>query len=136
MGAPWLIAGFVLVLCRLSVSYEVCQPISIPLCSSLAYNMTIMPNFLGHSDQADAAADLRRFDPLLQARCSEDLKFFLCSVYIPVCTVLEEALPPCRPLCEQAQRGCEANITAIGFEWPEKIRCEKFPVGGLCVGHF
>ncbi|XP_077392725.1 frizzled-7-like [Festucalex cinctus] len=141
MGAPWLTAGCVLVLllCGLSshadLKLDFCQPISVPLCADIPYNKTIMPNLLGHTAQADAAAAMRRFEPLLQAGCSADLKFFLCSVYVPVCTVLEEPIPPCQPLCEHARRGCEANITAIGFEWPEKIRCEKFPVGGLCVGN-
>lgn len=144
MGALWRTAGcaLLLLLCGLDfgvfthadLRLEICQPISIPLCADLPYNETIMPNLLGHSTQADAAKNMHLFDPLLQARCSADLKFFLCSVYAPVCTVLEEPIPPCRRLCEHAQRECEANITVIGLEWPERIRCEKFPVGGLCVG--
>ncbi|XP_077436007.1 frizzled-7-like [Vanacampus margaritifer] len=140
MGALWLTAGCVLVLllCGTSFSHadlrlELCQPISTPICADLPYNQTIMPNNFGHSTQAEAAAEMRRFDALLEARCSAYLKFFLCSLYVPVCTVIEKPIPPCRPLCEHAQRGCEANITALGFEWPEKIRCEKFPLGGLCV---
>nr|XP_061799290.1 frizzled-7-A-like [Nerophis lumbriciformis] len=111
-----------------------CKPISIKLCSDIKYNATIMPNLLGHSTQEDAAVALRLFYPLLEAQCSADLKFFLCCVYAPVCTVLEKIVPPCRALCESAYSGCEANITAGGLQWPEKIRCDKFPVAGLCVG--
>ncbi|XP_077583999.1 frizzled-2-like [Stigmatopora nigra] len=111
----------------------VCQPISIPLCADIQYNMTLMPNLLGHGTQENAATAIRLFEPLLEAQCSTDLKFFLCSVYAPVCTILEEIVPPCRPLCESAYSGCEANITAGGFQWPERIRCENFPVAGLCV---
>ncbi|NXW74370.1 FZD1 protein, partial [Hirundo rustica] len=54
-----------------------------------------------------------------------------------VCTVLEQALPPCRSLCERARQGCEALMNKFGFQWPDTLRCEKFPVHGageLCVG--
>ncbi|XP_061649571.1 frizzled-7-like [Phyllopteryx taeniolatus] len=110
-----------------------CQPISIPLCTDVQYNFAIMPTLLGHTTQEDAAAEWRHFEPCWRPGCSADLKLFLCSVYAPVCTGLEEAIPPCRSLCEGARRGCEANITAVGFRLPERIRCETFPVGGLCL---
>uniref|UniRef100_A0A673BVN2 Frizzled class receptor 1 n=1 Tax=Sphaeramia orbicularis TaxID=375764 RepID=A0A673BVN2_9TELE len=103
-----------------------CQPISIPLCTDIAYNETIMPNLLGHTNQEDAGLE-----------CSPDLKFFLCSMYAPVCTVLEQALPPCRSLCERARQGCEALMNKFGFQWPDSLACESFPVHGageLCVG--
>ncbi|XP_042371866.1 frizzled-7-A-like, partial [Plectropomus leopardus] len=63
--------------------------------------------------------------------------FFLCSMYAPVCTVLEQAIPPCRSLCERARQGCEALMNKFGFQWPERLRCENFPVHGageICVG--
>ncbi|XP_061697565.1 frizzled-7-like [Syngnathoides biaculeatus] len=147
MAASWCFAGCLLVLSLGGLPFSharrqgdrdrrelgSCQPIKIPLCTGVKYNLTISPTLLGHTTQEEAAADLRHFDPLLEARCSADLVFFLCSVYAPVCTVLEEAIPPCRSLCEDARRGCEGNITATGFRWPERIRCETFPVGGLCL---
>uniref|UniRef100_A0A8C0KUP6 Frizzled class receptor 7 n=1 Tax=Canis lupus dingo TaxID=286419 RepID=A0A8C0KUP6_CANLU len=99
-----------------------CQPISIPLCTDIAYNQTILPNLLGHTNQEDAGLELR---------------FFLCSMYAPVCTVLDQAIPPCRSLCERARQGCEALMNKFGFQWPERLRCENFPVHGageICVG--
>ncbi|XP_069815557.1 frizzled-1 [Dendropsophus ebraccatus] len=114
-----------------------CQPISIPLCTDIAYNQTIMPNLLGHTNQEDAGLEVHQFYPLVKVQCSPELKFFLCSMYAPVCTVLEQALPPCRSLCERARQGCEALMNKFGFQWPESLRCEKFPVNGageLCVG--
>ncbi|XP_043923597.1 frizzled-1 [Protopterus annectens] len=114
-----------------------CQPISIPLCTDIAYNQTIMPNLLGHTNQEDAGLEVHQFYPLVKVQCSPDLKFFLCSMYAPVCTVLEQALPPCRSLCERARQGCEALMNKFGFQWPETLKCEKFPVHGageLCVG--
>uniref|UniRef100_A0A3Q3AYN6 Frizzled class receptor 1 n=1 Tax=Kryptolebias marmoratus TaxID=37003 RepID=A0A3Q3AYN6_KRYMA len=114
-----------------------CQPISIPLCTDIAYNETIMPNLLGHTNQEDAGLEVHQFYPLVKVQCSPDLKFFLCSMYAPVCTVLEQALPPCRSLCERARQGCEALMNKFGFQWPDSLACEKFPVHGageLCVG--
>uniref|UniRef100_H3AZ03 Frizzled class receptor 1 n=1 Tax=Latimeria chalumnae TaxID=7897 RepID=H3AZ03_LATCH len=114
-----------------------CQPISIPLCTDIAYNQTIMPNLLGHTNQEDAGLEVHQFYPLVKVQCSLELKFFLCSMYAPVCTVLEQALPPCRSLCERARQGCEALMNKFGFQWPDSLKCEKFPVHGgseLCVG--
>ncbi|XP_056226787.1 frizzled-7-A-like [Seriola aureovittata] len=114
-----------------------CQPVSIPLCTDIAYNQTIMPNLLGHTNQEDAGLEVHQFYPLVKVQCSVDLKFFLCSMYAPVCTVLEQAIPPCRSLCERARQGCEALMNKFGFQWPERLRCENFPVhgsGDICVG--
>ncbi len=103
-----------------------CQPISIPLCTDIQYNQTIMPNLLGHTNQEDAGLEVHQFYPLVKVQCSQDLKFFLCSMYAPVCTVLEQAIPPCRSLCERARQGCEALMNKFGFQWPERLRCENF----------
>ncbi|XP_012694181.1 frizzled-1 [Clupea harengus] len=114
-----------------------CQPISIPLCTDIAYNETIMPNLLGHTNQEDAGLEVHQFYPLVKVQCSPDLKFFLCSMYAPVCTVLDQALPPCRSLCDRARQGCEALMNKFGFQWPDSLACEQFPVHGageLCVG--
>ncbi|XP_078536352.1 frizzled-7 [Lissotriton helveticus] len=114
-----------------------CQPISIPLCADIAYNQTIFPNLLGHVSQEDAGLEVHQFYPLVKVQCSPELRFFLCSMYAPVCTVLEQAIPPCRSLCERARHGCEALMNKFGFQWPERLRCELFPVHGageICVG--
>ncbi|XP_037111573.1 frizzled-2 [Syngnathus acus] len=114
-----------------------CQPISIPLCNDIAYNQTIMPNLVGHYNQDDAGLEVHQFYPLVKVQCSPDLKFFLCSMYAPVCTVLEKAIPPCRSICERAKQGCEALMNKFGFQWPDRLRCENFPVlgdGQICVG--
>ncbi|EPY77234.1 frizzled-7 isoform 1 [Camelus ferus] len=114
-----------------------CQPISIPLCTDIAYNQTILPNLLGHTNQEDAGLEVHQFYPLVKVQCSPELRFFLCSMYAPVCTVLDKAIPPCRSLCERARQGCEALMNKFGFQWPERLRCENFPVHGageICVG--
>uniref|UniRef100_A0A8C5DIW3 Frizzled-7-like n=1 Tax=Gouania willdenowi TaxID=441366 RepID=A0A8C5DIW3_GOUWI len=113
-----------------------CQPISIPLCLDVAYNMTMLPTLLGHSSQEEAGLEVQQFFPLVKVRCSEELRFFLCSLYAPVCTILDRPVPPCRSLCQRARRGCVALMNRFGFPWPERLRCEKFPVlgaGEICI---
>ena len=114
--------------------HDRCEPITIPLCNDIQYNMTIMPNLLNHQKQEDAGLEVHQFFPLVKVQCSKDLKFFLCSMYAPVCTVLENPIPPCRKLCVSARDGCESLMNKFGFKWPESLRCENFPEKGLCVG--
>ena len=111
-----------------------CELITVPLCKDIQYNETIMPNLLGHQKQDDAGLEVHQFFPLVKVQCSPYLRFFLCAMYVPVCTVMEDALPPCRSLCLQAKNGCEGLMNKFGFQWPENLECSKFPVDGLCVG--
>ncbi|KRX56844.1 Frizzled-1 [Trichinella sp. T9] len=111
-----------------------CEPITIPLCQDIEYNMTIFPNLLNHPKQEDAGLEVHQFFPLVKVRCSPDLKFFLCTMYAPVCTVLDEPIPPCRHLCQSAKNGCETLMNKFGFQWPDTLNCDKFPEEGLCVG--
>lgn len=113
-----------------------CEQITIPFCNDIEYNMTIFPNLLNHQKQEDANLEVHQFFPLVKVRCSADLKFFLCTMYAPVCTVLDSPIPPCRHLCQSARNGCESLMNKFGFQWPESLNCEKFPeIGtGLCVG--
>uniref|UniRef100_A0A8D8D599 Frizzled n=1 Tax=Culex pipiens TaxID=7175 RepID=A0A8D8D599_CULPI len=111
-----------------------CEPITIPFCTDIQYNKTIMPNLLGHHKQEEAALEVHQFIPLVKIDCSPDLKFFLCSLYAPVCTILSYPIPPCRSLCESA-RVCESIMRTFDFQWPENLECSKFPLDGkeLCV---
>ncbi|KAI4812027.1 hypothetical protein KUCAC02_014883 [Chaenocephalus aceratus] len=68
-------------------------PISIPLCTDIAYNETIMPNLLGHTNQEDAGLECTSFYPLVKVQCSPDLKFFLCSMYAPCARLACETFP-------------------------------------------
>ncbi|XP_071477297.1 frizzled-2-like [Diadema antillarum] len=114
------------------ISHGRCEAITIPLCQDVPYNMTIMPNLLNHQRQEDAGLEVHQFYPLVKVQCSEDLKYFLCSMYAPVCTLLDSALPPCKSLCLSARTGCESLMNKFGFSWPESLSCDKFPEGGLC----
>ncbi|XP_049963168.1 frizzled-7 [Schistocerca serialis cubense] len=112
-----------------------CEPITVPFCLDLQYNTTIMPNMFHHQKQEDAGMVVHQYFPLVKVKCSPDLQFFLCSVYVPVCTVLDYPLPPCRSLCLSARSGCEDLMNRFGFQWPEELECSRFPdQDELCVG--
>lgn len=104
---------------------EACESISIPLCSGLTYNLTVMPNALGHQRQDDAGLEIHQFYPLVKVGCSPALKPLLCSVYVPEC-VEGRARAPCRRLCERARAGCEPLMNKFGFQWPDRLSCENF----------
>ncbi|XP_047484224.1 frizzled-1-like [Penaeus chinensis] len=121
----------------LMASHNRCEPITIRLCKDIQYNSTIMPNLLNHHDQEEAGLEVHQFFPLVKVQCSPDLHFFLCSVYVPVCTIMDRPLPPCRHLCLSAKEGCEDLMNKFGFQWPESLDCNKFPASPqeeLCVG--
>lgn len=117
--------------------HEKCEPLTINLCLNFPYNYTIMPNLLGQHKQEDAGQEVHQFAPLVKMKCSSDMRFFLCSLYAPPCTILGRSLPPCRSLCENAKKGCEHLMNSFGFDWPETFACSGFPIYGgdeLCVG--
>jgi len=113
------------------------EPIKIPFCKGLPYTQTIFPNLMGNQNQDEAGLEVHQYYPLVKIKCSKDIQFFLCAMYAPVCTILDEPLPPCKELCQSAKSGCEGLMEQFGFTWPEKLDCEKFPPTGsgkLCVG--
>lgn len=119
-----------------------CVPLeSIPFCSSLGYNKTMMPNALGQNSQEDVTPEINMYTPLIKLGCSPDLKLFLCTVYAPMC--FDQAngtrpltLQPCRSLCESARRGCSDSIKQFNTEWPVALDCNRFKdrEEGICVG--
>lgn len=104
-----------------------CEPIIIPMCKDIAYNQTIFPNLMGNQNQDDAAGQIHNYQPLVKIKCSADIQLFLCSMFAPVCTILEEPLKPCRDLCESAREGCERLMNKFGYDWPAAFDCSRFP---------
>lgn len=51
-----------------------CDAIRIAMCQNLGYNVTKMPNLVGHELQADAELQLTTFTPLIQYGCSSQLQ--------------------------------------------------------------
>jgi len=121
--------------------YSHCQAISVPLCAGLPYNATVMPNLVGNDNQQDAEHDIHtyKYHMLVKLGCSKDIKFFICAMFTPVCTIIKKALPPCRELCESAKSGCEQVLEQFLVPWPAQFDCAQFPRAGqggnnLCVG--
>ena len=106
-----------------------CEQISIPMCRGIGYNLTSMPNELNHESQEEAGLEVHQFWPLVEIGCSPDLKFFLCSMYTPICIEdYHKPLPACRSVCERAREGCTPLMLQYGFPWPERMACERFPI--------
>jgi hypothetical protein len=84
-------------------------------CATMPWNMTIFPNLLGHTRAEgnktqflkkinlkkttiflfiEADYELALYVPLFNINCSKSLKYFLCSVYTPICS----PLPTCKNL--------------------------------------
>ncbi|XP_031640715.1 frizzled [Contarinia nasturtii] len=117
-------------------AHNKCEPITISICKNIPYNMTIMPNLFGHTRQDEAGFEVYQYAPLVKVGCSPDLQFFLCLLYVPLCTILDHPIPPCRSLCESARK-CEVVMKNFRIDWPENLECSKFPEDGpgkLCVG--
>lgn len=114
-----------------------CEPIQIPMCQTLKYNMTRMPNLLHHSSQENAKLSIQQFEKLVDQNCSESLVFFLCAMYAPICTInfKMNPVPPCREECEKARAGCEPVIREHNSTWPDILDCERLPRydRGICV---
>ncbi|KAJ7351924.1 hypothetical protein OS493_034532 [Desmophyllum pertusum] len=122
-----------------SCQVKKCEKIKVPLCESIGYNFTSMPNMFNHTTQEEAALEINQFWPLVvKLKCSPDLLLFLCSMYSPVCHPnVKGEVPPCRSLCKRARKGCAPLLRQYGFAWPERMRCRKFPKHGdgrLCMG--
>ena len=109
-----------------------CEKIRIPMCQSIGYNLTYMPNMFNHDTQEEATLEIHQFWPLVEIKCSPDLKFFLCFMYAPKCQPnnTDEA-PPCRSICERARNCCGPLMRQYGFAWPKRMECKNFPeLGG------
>lgn len=115
-----------------------CELITIPMCQGIGYNMTRMPNFMKYESQAEASVKLNEFAPLVEYGCDMHLRFFLCSLYVPMCTdKVSSTIPACRPMCEQARQRCSPIMEKFSFSWPDSLDCSKLPIkndpNSLCI---
>lgn len=100
------------------------------MCLDMKYNLTRMPNLVGHHNQKDAAIQIHQFLPLVQLSCSRLLRFFLCSLFAPMCTEMGDEtfiIPVCRSMCIEVRTKCEPLLSRFSFEWPAMLDCSKLP---------
>jgi len=116
---------------------EKCEEISIPMCKEIGYNRTRLPNQFNHATQEEAGLEVHQFWPLVKIECSADLRFFLCSMYTPICIdTYPKPIPACRSVCERAREGCLPVMQKYGFQWPSRMSCSLLPSFGgpeLCM---
>lgn len=128
---------FVVVLTTSVLGEDKCEEITIPMCKGIGYNFTRLPNQFNHETQDEAGLEVHQFWPLVEIQCSPDLRFFLCSMYTPICIeTYPNALPACRSVCERARLGCVPLMQQYGFAWPKRMSCDKLPEYGgkeLCM---
>lgn len=131
-----------LLLVVVGISWEVmtdkCEDVTVPFCKGIPYKKTKFPNKMNHESQEEAGMEVKQYWPLINLNCSSDLKFFLCSMYTPICIEdYHKSLPVCRSICERARAGCEPIMQQYNFSWPERLSCDHFPRAGdpdhLCM---
>lgn len=124
--APFLLLCLILPLVR-GHSLFTCEPITVPRCMKMAYNMTFFPNLMGHYDQGAAAVEMEHFLPVANLECSPKVELFLCQAFVPTCTEQIHVVPPCRKLCEKVYSDCKSLIDTFGIRWPEELECNRLP---------
>ncbi|NXR91508.1 SFRP4 protein, partial [Hypocryptadius cinnamomeus] len=114
-----------------------CEAVRIPMCRSMPWNITRMPNHLHHSTQENAVLAIEQYEELVATGCSPVLPFFLCAMYAPICTLefLYDPIKPCRSVCQRARDGCEPIMRRYNHSWPESLACDDLPVydRGVCI---
>lgn len=112
-----------------------CQPVGHESCEVPGYEtLADFNNKLGHRSRQEAVAELVKYYYLFKTPlCSEFIKPFLCSLYLPVCpkapsqASVPEILLPCRHECEYARKECEPFLVKAGQTWPSDWTCHIFP---------
>ncbi|XP_074123747.1 frizzled-6 [Sminthopsis crassicaudata] len=106
-------------------SFFTCEPVTVPKCVKMTYNMTFFPNLMGHYDQSIAAVEMEPFLPLANLHCSPEVDIFLCNAFVPACTEQIHVVPPCRKFCERVYSDCKQLIDTFGITWPEELECSR-----------
>lgn len=85
-------------------------------------------------------ADFTRINRnVIESGCSNKIGTLLCFFYFPLSIADDEdfspEILPCRDLCEEVRRDCEARLIANRFQWPAHLNCslDYFRPSGLCV---
>nr|AJE25509.1 frizzled B [Oscarella carmela] len=111
-----------------------CYEMNVDTCAGIGYNTTLLPNRFGHRTLPEAALEISTYVPLIQFKCSPELRFMACATFLPICTTdpvtnAKRTLPPCRQMCQRVQTGCEPVVKRWlrGVAWPAALSCDELP---------
>lgn len=106
----------------------ICLPIIVKFCQNhkIPYNYTVFPNYIGHFGQLESQVELEQFDALVDVQCFELVPLYLCSLFVPKCSVSGKPVPPCKALCLETMRRCGFFFDVFGLELPEYLHCKLF----------
>uniref|UniRef100_A0A0B6ZVQ7 FZ domain-containing protein n=1 Tax=Arion vulgaris TaxID=1028688 RepID=A0A0B6ZVQ7_9EUPU len=114
-----------------------CEQIQVPMCKGLIkYNSTKLPNRFGHVTQTDVYWALQPWWPFIDAGCSDNLRNFLCALYLPKC-VGDDSDPqyPCQETCKKAKVRCQKTMRRQNIRWSPDFKCNALQPKSskLCV---
>ena len=108
------------------LSNSKCFPLSIPQCKRLGYNSTTYQRTIYNSDGPDTAARYLAF--FENELCFEDLLFFVCTLYNPVCMENhDQVILPCRTECQKTKHQCKDTLKKFNMAWPTELKCATLP---------
>ncbi|XP_004585302.2 membrane frizzled-related protein isoform X1 [Ochotona princeps] len=103
-----------------------CEPVQVEMCLGLSYNTTAFPNiWVGMATQEEVGEVLRGYKSLTSLPCYQHFQRLLCGLLVPRCTSLGSVLPPCRSVCQEAERQCQSGLALLGIPWP--FNCNRLP---------
>jgi len=93
-----------------------CEEITVPMCRNMEYNLTSMPNQFNHETQQEAAMEAHQFWALVEINCAKELRFFLCSMYTPICLPnYAQPIKACKSVCVRARIGNWKNLSVYSY---------------------
>eukprot|EP00794_Sanderia_malayensis_P016870 gene16870-18575_t len=116
------------------IPVQKCTGLELKACSQLGYNRTrIIPQIYLSTRRSELFG---YFNLLRITKCSDDLLFFICMMYQPICFEdYNDRILPCRSVCENVKASCLHTITMFGFQWPDDLNCNSLPDHntGVCI---
>lgn len=104
-----------------------CEPMNVEQCRTFGYNVTGIPNIFGDASQGAVERRLLAINELLTSKCAKPIRFFLCSMYAPMCSRETGTLiMSCRDLCEFVTRRCKTTAVKFGIAWLDAWNCTQF----------
>ncbi|CAK8697276.1 uncharacterized protein LOC143451751 [Clavelina lepadiformis] len=118
-----------------------CELVTLEVCQQLAYNVTMLPNFVGHMTQAETAlsSDYVMLSTIVHTRCHPLLKELGCAILVPPVSLTGGTCPlasmkdkrprllPCRSFCEEVKSSCLSTLHSLSLNWPPFLDCTNFP---------